>query len=755
MNKELGDDYVRRYAGIIRAHEQRLADWRARRPSAAHAHFLNPFAWGAAPTPSRARRTPPTVLSLDPHHLYYLLIRFEALGINVGTLDIHLLTPSRPMSYPNMLALKDRSDTSSIAASFTSTFSAVSKLSLGGSWWGRPELPKLDNETKYIYSSFTKLPGLSLKQNDLHLITELVDDPPVDNAVPMYTFKSLQSLEILDLDPRVLLGWDHLSEILRSLTIKRSGLEDVTHLFVDAVLDDQRRREGGPGGSSPRRRIGLARSSRFASGRFSSRSAVDIPSAVTEDAEPDAPKKPLLPRLKWHQLRHLCLADNALTFFPASILSSITSVTHLDISSNLLVSVPPGLSALHNLTSLNLADNMIDSVLGIYTNLGQVVAINLSKNRLESLCGLERLVALEQIDLRDNRVEDPGEVGRLAVLPNITEVWVEGNPMTQIHEQYRVKCFELFLQDGSNILLDGTRPSFLESRQIQVTPSVMQPSTSGASGNNSIDAVDSRRNSSAPSPPVVAVGSVSLVSPPRRKVGPDPSNPIFPSPHDSKSTLGDAHPRIGSPSSVASTSAAAAGFKSPKKRIARRVVDLDEAGSDTSATYFTSDSSPLGLLPKRSSRHRRGASEGQHSIHTEQEASILPPGLPSDHDVSEVKVSEPIVVQRRAKKKGKGSHHRRYATEGSDNSEDRGVGTKLIAAISLTGENNGLQSTIEEGEDGAEAVDTDPKGMSEGELYRARIDALRQEVGDNWLKVLSQSGGALSASSGSTRTPVR
>ncbi|KAH9054742.1 hypothetical protein EDB87DRAFT_1580354 [Lactarius vividus] len=113
-------------------------------------------------------------------------------------------------------------------------------------------------------------------------------------------------------------------------------------------------------------------------------------------------------------------------------LPHLSSLTHLDLSSNLLVSVPPGLSSLYHLVSLNLSDNIIDSVLGILKKLSQVLALNSSWIRLDSLFGLERLVALECVNVRHNQVEESGEVGRLLLLPNISEVGVEGNAFTEI-----------------------------------------------------------------------------------------------------------------------------------------------------------------------------------------------------------------------------------------------------------------------------------------------------------------------------------
>ena len=96
--------------------------------------------------------------TIDTHHLTYILIRLEALGINVGTLEVKLENPSRPTSYINF-ASTDKTEKLSLS-SFRSSLSAVSNLSLGPSWWGKPAPPSIDMELKYIYSSFTKLPTL-------------------------------------------------------------------------------------------------------------------------------------------------------------------------------------------------------------------------------------------------------------------------------------------------------------------------------------------------------------------------------------------------------------------------------------------------------------------------------------------------------------------------------------------------------------------------------------------------------------------
>ncbi|KAF8320742.1 hypothetical protein DL93DRAFT_2052510 [Clavulina sp. PMI_390] len=688
MQTEAGDDYVRRYAGIIRANERRLANAGPNGGPGGAAEYLNPLSWvnwTASSAASTPRRGPPAMLQLDLHHLYYLLIRFEGLSLPVGSLDIKLRSSSRPVSYTSLLAAKDRSDTLSLS-SFTSAFSSISKLSLGGSWFAR-EIPPVDLDVKYIYSSFTILPALSLKASDLRVIAELRDEPSVDNAVPMYSFKNLRTLEVLDVDPRTLLGWDQLSESLRSLTIKRSGIEEVTDLIINAVLDDQTRRERDASATSPSSPLGRRPlPSRFSSGR-SHRGSVNIPDALKEDVEAhaespseEAPRQ--LSPLKWRLLRHLSFADNALTFFPSTPLTYLTSLTHLDLSSNLLVSVPPGLSSLYNLVSLNLADNMIDSVLGIYAHLGQVLTLNLDRNRLESICGLERLMALERVDLRSNHIIDPGEIGRLAVLPNIAEVWVEGNPMTEIDEQYRVHCFEFFAQEKKNMLLDGTAPSFLESRAMRVTPPDSLPEERD---------LEAKRRSAA-SPPVVSVGGTSPSSmqpqrTPRRLSNAVAADKDKDSPPSAPPTAATPSPNGGLGSPPLTLSGAA---KPVKKRKPKRLVDFDADGTHSDASSNPnnpSDSSPLGLQPKRSSKHRRGASESVTS------SNLMP--------------------------------------------ENGG----LLPSAEIAGPSPSNGEPTEE-----EAAN----GMSQADAYRAKIEALRREVGDSWLKVLSQSGGLPPGASANT-----
>ncbi|PVG02497.1 hypothetical protein CPB86DRAFT_780441 [Serendipita vermifera] len=696
MQKEDGDDYVRRIADFIRTHSQALAGGNPARRGPQAPQTASLFGWMSRPEA-------PMSYSTDLHHVFYLLMRFEELGIPVGPLDVRLPMDSisRPLSYVSLLAAKDKSETGSVF-SFKS-ISGVSKMSLGAGWWPRAPIPSVHEDLKFIYSAFTKLPALTINQSSLDVITQLANDPPVDHVVPLYTFKTIRTLECIDIDPRLIMGWDQLAESLRSLTLRKSGIEDVTEIFVDAVIEDQARKSGES--VKPRRRKLIHRTidSRRPSWKGPPPTTPPIreeePEPVTESTESSPPSPPpQLSSLKWAFLKHLSLADNALTFFPSNIIPYLLSVTYLDLSSNLLVSVPSGLNQMYNLVTLNLADNMIESVLGIYTMLGQVLTLNLSRNRIDSLCGLERLAALERVDVRKNELSDVEEVGRLATLPNLQGVWVDGNPFTELDPNYRITCFNLFLKEGKNITLDGNQPSFMERRSL-ITPSTTTPAV--PSGLKSPDI--------APSPPAVTVGS----------------SPPAPLPVDSKAE-----------ETAAATTQVQTAVR--KKRPTKRLVDLDGTvvvGNDSGA-------------PKRG--HRRGQSE----------AVTSPQAMSSSIKISESSNTETSVSPRRsAHARGMSAYTPStsppprpvkarsptaapapisgYATISGNGTMSRRRTALTSTMFSPTAEEpSSPTNSITKRSDGRASPGS--PNLHAADAFRAEIEALRASAPDNWLKVLSQ-----------------
>lgn len=746
MEQESGDDYIRRLAAFIRLHERGLAEagfTRRRRspnqPAASQTSIVNPLTWFSYEPPSSTPRPPkPVVLNTDILHLFYLLMRLEALGYDIGTLDVEIDNPSRPTSYIN-LPQEDKSDTLSLA-SFRSSFSAVSNLSLGVGWWSRSEVADINSELRYIYSSITKLPALVICGPSNKVITETLNDMPSRNALPLDAFKNLQTLECTDVDPRLLLGWDRLAESLRSLKIRRGGLEDVADIFIGAVLDDQARRAGS---SSRKRRRNIPHPSDKQFTLQSSQLPDTVPEVEENEGLESGSASPPLPTqlspLKWAFLRHLSLADNSLTFLPQDILPYLTSLTHLDLSSNLFVSIPTGLGTLHNLVHLNLADNMIDSVLGIYLNLGQVLNLNLSSNRLESICGLERLQGLERVDLRTNQIEEGAEIGRLATLPNITEIWVEGNPFCETEDNFRVICFDYFWKENKSITLDGSPPSFYEKRSLTVPPSQQMTST--------------RPLSTTESPLVVT--AIHGHQPSRSFNGASTSNDaVPPSPASS-----NASPHL------APTQNVGVSVKAPRRKT-KRIVDLDGTNSESSSrgaphTRFRSaDSTKQKNKMKEVSTAEPERKWGQvgtinlgalsspkaQGFSSSQSVSQEPTEFkPSRHDTFSFGTPSP---QR--------SRHGRHRTEfipatstvesmpnaletspGSPGT-GRSRNSATLASHSGTRRARVSASVYEPAASHSDGEHERGEILNSAEAYRKRLEALKKDMGDGWLNIYSQ-----------------
>lgn len=759
---ELGDEYIRRISTFIRTNEARLAEAgfhrrRRRPPPPTSSNAFNPLSWFASdPSSTSAPRPPPLAYSTDIHRLFYILMRLEALSFDVGSLDVKVDSPSRPLCYINVLSDTDKAETMSLS-SIRSSLSAVSRLSLGVGLWGRPEPPSADQDLKYILSSFTKIPAVSLHAPGPEKIAELSNDPPSENALPLDVFKNLQSLECLDIDPRALLGWDRLADSLWSLTIKRSGLDDVSDIFIGAVLDDQARRAGDI--TSQRRKVGHGPT------RQTSFYSSPLPEAITEDTEEgenptaenvsqplplpssdSSPDGPQLPSGKWGFLRFLSLSDNALTFIPTSPLPYLTSLTHLDLSSNLLVSVPSGLSQLYNLVSLNLSDNMIDSVLGIYKHLGQVLRLDLSHNRLDSLCGLERLMALERVDVRHNLLEDTGEIGRLSTLPNVSEVSVEGNPFIEIEDNYRVKCFDFFWKEGKSILLDGTSPRFYEKSQLSVQPNQQ---------------MTTRRPLSKPySPPIIPVGGVAATVPTPRHKGAGASSSSSPILSQSGST------HSGSPYTPPVVA-------KQKKRKVKRIVDFDGEGHTSrarSSSPATRNGAATGharvalaadpivkdfvaappvrshspppvpdseVTPKPSTvASKTGSVRRPKTRHQRSHTDVIPrpkspPSISLPPGSSSTTPPPPSALNTMLSRNGPG--HSSLRVKGNKSATRRARAAASV--FEPPGSCDGAGES--EGEERGRSV---AEGMKEAEAFRARIETLRADMGEGWLKVFSQSG---------------
>ncbi|PHH72006.1 hypothetical protein CDD82_6224 [Ophiocordyceps australis] len=613
MDSENGELFVKQLAVFVRTHEKALAnalqfqrrEVRHRpsqstsaatltqstplpeRPSTASSttsSLATAFSFG--PLNFTSHNVKSAKLALTPHHLFYLLSRFEELAINVGPMKVRLENlhdSSSTSNYVSFLGNTGRSrsrgsDVGSIhsVSSMRSVMSGMSalwtSLGIGASISAaRTERHKaaVQADLKYLYSAFTKVPCLRLAPDWRARLIRGYEEFPFDSAVPLYVFKNLQALEICNIDFRQFFGWDRLADQLRSLTLKSAGIEDLADVLIDIVLDDmdKRRRRTSKSQTSPTAPVGASNSPRrsmatsppdairalSAPGSPETRnvlaelrtgSATPSERAIEDDASDtprprasldesdemlrspgkgtrprsNSPSRPpssrnnsshmrssqrikrsgsgsshsslsdswhyhsrgsaanllatgTLPSTKWRFLRHLSLADNSMTSIPCTSLAPLANTLFsLDLSSNLFSQIPDSLATLTALRALNLAHCMIDSLNSLTRNpLPAITALNLRANRLESLAGIEKLFPLERLDLRDNRLTDVLELARLTGIPEIREIWIEGNPFTRTHKDYRVTIFNMFRATPgytTDIVIDGYGPSYSEKRML-------------------------------------------------------------------------------------------------------------------------------------------------------------------------------------------------------------------------------------------------------------------------------------------------
>ena len=505
----------------------------------------------------------PAKLTLTPHHLFYLLSRFEEMSIPIGPMNIRLENihaESSPANYVSFLSQSQRSKTWSDRDSIHSVSSVRSVISGMSALWSnfaigpsnsaaKTEKAKAQMmaDLKYLYSAFTKIPCLRLSPDRRARLIGGFEEFPFDTAVPLLAFKNVSALEICDVDFRQFFGWDKLAEQLRSLTVKRGEVEDPTDLFTGIVLDDmdKRRRRSSKTQSSPvpvlpsspsircntagrpssapgspvtEEKLGHSLSPQTRVLREDLNGSVLIQGARTKSTSPSRPTSSkqdgayrhirggttkvkrsgsgssnssthsirpyrngsssnlltfgILPASKWRFLRHVSLADNSLISMGNTSLAPLANTLHsLDLSSNLFTEIPDNLASLTALRALNLSNCMIESLHSLTKNpLPAITALNLRANRLGSIAGVERLLSLERLDLRDNKIRDPMEAARLTGIPNIREIWVMNNPFVKTHVNYRVTIFNLFRAvPGSleDIIIDASGPGYSERRQLR------------------------------------------------------------------------------------------------------------------------------------------------------------------------------------------------------------------------------------------------------------------------------------------------
>ena len=376
-------------------------------------------------------------------------------------------------------------------------------------------------------------------------------------------------------------------------------------------------------------------------------------------------------------------------------------------------------------------------------------------------------MALERVDLRHNKLDESAEVGRLSVLPHIAEVWVEGNPFVTLEENYRVHCFDYFLREGKQVMLDGSLPGFYErrslttvhidqSRPLQPPPrATYSPPVVAASSSSSVPVATRSSPQIAPSgSPSVSAGFASPVltavaaTTPKSKrkknkriVALDGGESDYRSSEDggrrsgphsrraSEAVVGKVHAPIVVSTTVsrppvsngtvlstplsAEPESTSVDVVPPSPQSSSSSPTSGPETTTTTATTNTSSSQPNTAFtptttetPKRTSRHSRYHSEVTPSI---SRSSTSIPNLPNNTNGTLSKSSK------RASR----------------------ISASVYEPSSPSINTKSSSSSSDKDKEGANAAAAAAQ-LRDASAFRAKMEALRVEMGDNWLQVLSQ-----------------
>ncbi|KAJ1935490.1 hypothetical protein FBU59_005368, partial [Linderina macrospora] len=176
---------------------------------------------------------------------------------------------------------------------------------------------------------------------------------------------------------------------------------------------------------------------------------------------------------KWQHLALLDLSGNlgiSLSPFKELLASQLPNLERLSLASCELTQIPDALTKLYKLGWLDLHNNAIGNTSDISLRLGNIRRLNLSANQLSSLAGMQRLWALEQLDISDNQIANWDAVAAMRNLPSLRALNVAGNPFATDCSSYRAQIFAAFDHRDIGLLLDGAPPSASERKEMARIP---------------------------------------------------------------------------------------------------------------------------------------------------------------------------------------------------------------------------------------------------------------------------------------------
>jgi len=646
---------------------------------------------------------------------------------------------------------------SSVRSVMSGMSSLWSNFGLGsGGAAARTEKQKaaIEADLKYLYSAFTKIPCLRLAPDRRARLIEGYEEFPFDSAVPLLAFKNISALEISDIDIRQFFGWDRLAEQLRSLTVKRAGVDDPADLLINIVLDDmdKRRRRSSKAQMSPTSTWAAATSPRRSptmthAELVKSNSAPGSPddrNHIGDESEErgaalvrsgsDGAKSPTKSRPRsnspvrpnssrtgsahghlrgshkvkrsgsgsshssmsegWHNPRSSSSNLLSMGILPSS---KWRFLKHLSLADNGLTSISASsLAPLANtLHSLDLSSNLFAQIPDCLASLTALRALNLSNCMIDSLHSLTRnpLPAISALNLRSNRLISIAGVERLYPLERLD---LRDNRMTDPTELARLTG----IPDIREIWVSGN-PFTKTHGGYRVVIFNLFRSTPGYTEDILIDTYApgySERRQLVER--AAEKANVPVVKPPPQDHGlsaVEVNKPIIDYPVAREpSVLRKERPIPAATTSEIHTSSSGRRRRTPK----RRIVDL--------STSETSPSKPVKPAVKPTTEQATSAAAGSDSgygISPDPSPRTIPSYVPSDPRQTQIQTDIPRI--------------------------DTSVVPRLPPIETVTYDTPLAKPQHSK----------DPEDWKvSGEIYRKKLEALRNEVGNGWLSVLSEEG---------------
>ena len=610
----------------------------------------------------------------------------------------------------------------------------------------------IEADLKYLYSAFTKIPYLRLAPDRRARLIEGYEEFPFDTAVPLLAFKNMSALEISDIDIRQFFGWDRLAEQLRSLTVKRAGVDDPADLLINIVLDDmdKRRRRSSKAqmsptstwatSSNPKRSPTLPHAelvhSNSAPGSPDERHHIsdeELRSASFVRSGSDGVKSPTKTRPRstspvrppssrtgsahghlrgssykvkrsgsgsshssmseaWHNPRGSSSNLLSMGILPSS---KWRFLKHLSLADNGLTSVSvASLAPLANTVhSLDLSSNLFSQIPDCLSSLTALRALNLSNCMIDSLHSLTRnpLPAITALNLRSNRLISIAGVERLYSLERLD---LRDNKINDPTELARLTG----IPDLREIWVLGNPFSRTHSGY-RVTIFNLFRKTPGYTEDILIDThapgYSERRQLV---DRVAERPSVPVVKPPPPDYGlsaVEVNKPVIEYPVMRESSVS----RRERPIPTATTSEIYTSSSGRRKRTSkRRIVDL------STTDISPSKSKPAVRFATEEEYTSIGGSEADLSIMPDPSPRTIPAYVPSDPQQTQGKTDTP-----------------RF---------DTSVPPQLPPIETVTYQLPIIKNASSDSQDWSIS----------GELYRKKIEALRNDVGNGWLSVLSEEG---------------